>query len=52
MPVRWEQVVDADSDEIFNWPWIYVEDPGWWDISEAAGCADAKLSVTGRLPYD
>ena len=30
-----EQVVDADSDEIFNWPWIYVEDPGWWDISEA-----------------
>jgi hypothetical protein len=27
-------IVDADSDEIFNWPWIYVEDGGWWIVSE------------------
>jgi len=30
-----EQVVDANSDEIYNWPWIYVEDPGAWSISDA-----------------
>jgi hypothetical protein len=29
-----EQVVDANSDDIFNWPWIFVEDPGAWRISE------------------
>jgi Domain of unknown function (DUF4159) len=29
-----EQVVDADSDEIFNWPWVFVEDPGAWSISQ------------------
>ena len=28
-----EQVVDPNSDEIFNWPWIFVEDPGQWTIS-------------------
>jgi len=30
-----EQVVDANSDEIFNWPWIYIEDAGAWRLSEA-----------------
>ncbi|PYU19893.1 MAG: hypothetical protein DMG32_23445 [Acidobacteria bacterium] len=25
-----EQVVDAASDDIYNWPWIFVEDPGAW----------------------
>ena len=30
-----EQVVDANSNEMFNWPWIYVEDGGWWTISES-----------------
>jgi hypothetical protein len=29
-----EQVVDANSNEMFDWPWIYVEDGGWWTISE------------------
>ncbi|HKV06125.1 MAG TPA: DUF4159 domain-containing protein [Candidatus Acidoferrales bacterium] len=28
-----EQVVDLDSDDIFNWPWIYIEDPGGWRLS-------------------
>jgi hypothetical protein len=30
-----EQVVDATSDEIYNWPWIFVEDPGAWVISQS-----------------
>jgi hypothetical protein len=29
-----EQVVDAFSDDLYNWPWIYVEDPGGWRLSE------------------
>jgi hypothetical protein len=29
-----EQVVDADSDDLFNWPWIYIEDAGAWRLSE------------------
>src|SRR5579863_5335056 len=28
-----EQVVDANSDDIYNWPWIFVEDPGAWVLS-------------------
>ena len=31
---RLEQVVDAHSDDLYNWPWIYVEDPGGWNLSE------------------
>ena len=30
-----EQVVDADSDELFNWPWIYEEHAAQWDLTEA-----------------
>jgi hypothetical protein len=30
-----EHIVDADHDELFNYPWIYVEDPGAWRISTA-----------------
>jgi Domain of unknown function (DUF4159) len=30
-----EHVVDADSDVLFNYPWIYVEDPGAWHINAA-----------------
>jgi hypothetical protein len=30
-----EQVVDAHSDDIYNWPWIFIEDPGAWVLSQA-----------------
>ena len=29
-----EQVVDLDSDDIFNWPWIYATEVGRWDLSD------------------
>jgi len=29
-----EQVIDVNSNEMFDWPWIYVEDGGWWTVSE------------------
>jgi len=28
-----EHIVDANSDAIFNYPWVYVEDPGGWRIN-------------------
>ena len=30
-----EQVVDLESDEIYNWPWIYVVEPGHWELTDA-----------------
>jgi hypothetical protein len=30
-----EQVVDADSDDLYNWPWIYMEHGGGWTLNEA-----------------
>ena len=29
-----EQVVDVDSDEIYNWPWIYAVEVGRWDLTD------------------
>lgn len=28
-----EQVVDVDTDEIYNWPWLYVVEPGHWELT-------------------
>ena len=30
-----EQVVDLDTDEIFNWPWLYAVEVGHWKLSDA-----------------
>jgi Domain of unknown function (DUF4159) len=30
-----EQIVDANSDDLFDWPWIYVEDGGAWEFTDA-----------------
>jgi Domain of unknown function (DUF4159) len=30
-----EQVVDAYSDDLYNWPWVYVEDGGGWQMTTA-----------------
>jgi hypothetical protein len=30
-----EQVLDLDTDEIFNWPWLYAVEVGHWDLTEA-----------------
>ena len=29
-----EHVVDANGDDLFNYPWIYIEDAGAWNLSE------------------
>ncbi len=30
-----EEIVDVDSDEIFNWPWIYAVEVGHWELSDS-----------------
>jgi len=30
-----EEIIDVDSDEIFNWPWLYAVEVGHWELSEA-----------------
>ncbi len=29
-----EHVIDAKSDDLYDWPWLYVEDAGAWKLSE------------------
>ena len=48
-----EQVVDIDSDEIFDWPWIYVEHAENWHVNEAEGLRlRTYLSRGGFLLFD
>jgi len=30
-----EQIVDVDSDEIYNWPWLYAVEVGYWDLDQS-----------------
>jgi hypothetical protein len=30
-----EQIVDVDTEEMFNWPWLYAVEVGYWDLSDA-----------------
>ena len=30
-----EEIVDADSDEMFNWPWLYAVEVGNWQLSDS-----------------
>ena len=29
-----EEVVDVDSDELYNWPWVYAVEVGRWDLTD------------------
>ncbi len=29
-----EQVIDINTDEIYNWPWIYAVEVGHWDLTD------------------
>jgi hypothetical protein len=29
-----EQIIDLDTDEIFNWPWVYAVEVGHWDLTD------------------
>jgi hypothetical protein len=29
-----EQIIDVDSDEMFDWPWLYAVEVGHWELSE------------------
>jgi len=30
-----EHVVSIDSDEIYDWPWLYAVEVGWWSVNDS-----------------
>jgi hypothetical protein len=46
-----EQVVDASTDDIFNWPWIFVEDPGQWVLTEAEAARIRDYLLRGGFMF-
>jgi Domain of unknown function (DUF4159) len=30
-----EEIIDADSDEVFNWPWLYAVEVGHWELNDS-----------------
>ena len=30
-----EEIIDADSDEMFKWPWLYAVEVGRWELNES-----------------
>ena len=30
-----EEIIDVDSDEVFNWPWLYAVEVGGWELDDA-----------------
>jgi len=29
-----EEIIDVDSDEVYNWPWLYAVEVGHWELSD------------------
>jgi len=46
-----EQVVDADSDDLFNWPWIYMEHGAGWDLSEVQAARLRQYLLRGGFLF-
>jgi len=48
-----EEIIDVDSDEVFNWPWLYAVEVGHWDLSDSqAKRLRAYLDRGGFLMVD
>jgi hypothetical protein len=45
-------VVDADSDDLYNWPWIYVEDGGWWHLTESQAARLRDYLLRGGFMFE
>jgi hypothetical protein len=46
-----EQIVDADSDELFNWPWIYMEHGNGWTLSETQAARIREYLLRGGFLF-
>jgi len=45
-------VVGADSDDLYNWPWIYVEDGGWWHLTESQAARLRDYLLRGGFMFE
>jgi len=46
-----EQVVDASTDDIYNWPWIFVEDPGQWVLTQTEATRMRNYLLRGGFMF-
>jgi len=46
-----EQIVDADSDQLFNWPWIYMEHGNGWTLSESQAARIREYLLRGGFLF-
>jgi hypothetical protein len=46
-----EQIEDADSDELYDWPWIYIEDAGGWRLSAAQAARLREYLLRGGFLF-
>jgi predicted metal-dependent phosphotriesterase family hydrolase len=30
-----EQIIDVDSDDMYDWPWLYAVEVGHWDLNDS-----------------
>jgi hypothetical protein len=30
-----EQIIDVDSDDVYNWPWLYAVEVGYWHLNDS-----------------
>jgi hypothetical protein len=42
-----EHVIDAKSDDLYDWPWLYVEDAGAWHMTEEQGARLREYLMRG-----
>jgi hypothetical protein len=47
-----EQLVNLETDEVFNWPWMYAVEPGHWELSDAQAKRFAGLPAARRVSDD
>ena len=44
-------VLSPDTDDLFDYPWLYAVEVGYWALRRIAGGANARVSAARRLPH-
>ena len=45
-----EEIIDVDSDEVYNWPWLYAVEVGHWSLSQSQAKRLRDYLDRGGLP--
>ena len=44
-------VISPNSDDLFDYPWLYAVEVGYWGVRRFPGDANARVSAARRLPH-